>query len=364
MDLETLRFTPGTFPVKKIGKIEKIKKNLKNISKTSKSKKKHMVPMSLDGSINPFYNTRKLWTPAGYKCMMAARVYFDTIASNGYTALVRNIRFSKFLEQSFFLKKPGSWCPSIEIESLRQWGHDEHVRAWKEVNNIYKSMRKISGIIKRFIGYWMRVRYIKNCKNTEDPITLESPKQPVYIVDLVNRQSYVFDARSLKIAMDRRLMTSDYMFSNPQYPVNPLTNEILTTGQCISVIGQIFDYRQISWSLERFRAGGCNLIKFERSFRQYLKMKAITYHFTQQVDESLETIIDYFQSQADTAEMPNGAILNITAYMKKYRDLPLTKKWSLITRQYYLASEMADIVSLTYITIKVQQLIQLSYQFV
>lgn len=308
------------------------------------------------------YKGSVCWTPAAMKVLPEARRIFDNVGAGGPSGLQERLR-RKYLEPSFytirFTQQPQWSTPWGEAFQAHQL--EIHKKIWKQVWTIYRRFQKIAPIFKRILTIWRRKRYLKACKNTEDIVTLEVPKQPVYIVDLKNRCSYMFEAKTLRISMEKRLSMCEYMFADPQYPTNPLTNEQLTIGQCFSIIGQLFDHKQFSWALERFRAGGCNLSRFERSFRQYLKMKAIAAHFSSEPDDSLETTIDYFQAQAEDAGLSEHKTAAFIDFLKRDRTHTFARQWFAIVKQYYLARELNDMAVLVLIAKRTSSMVTRVY---
>jgi hypothetical protein len=349
MEEVILIFHPGKFPI--LTKQEKRERERKKIREKAKERNRVYAKSSKasksEFSFENAYKGPIWWTPAGMKVHPEARQIFDTVASKGPFGLQERLR-RKYLEPSFYTIRfhhTSEW-KSPWSDAFRQYQRETFKKIWKQVWMIYRRFQKVSAILQRALCYWRRRHCLAACRNTEDIVTLEVPKQPVYILDLANRCSYVFEAKTLRIAMEKRFSMCEFMFADPQFPTNPLTNQPLTVGQCYSVIGQLFDHKQFSWCLERFRAGGCNLARFERSFRQYLKMKAISAHFTSEPEDSLETTIDYFQAQAEDAELPEHKIAAFVAFLKRDRTHTFARQWFMTVKQYYLARELNDMAVL------------------
>lgn len=306
------------------------------------------------------YTGQRWWTPAGYKCSPWVRFKFDQLGALGPAGMSDRIKAMATDRFRFYI--PTQWSPPIEVLQALNRDMKAQVKQTNELKILLTKFKRVAAVMKRFIGYWIRMRCIRNCRNLEDIVTGEMPKQPVYIVDMTKRISYAFEARTLKIAMERRFMNCDYMFAEPQVPLNPLTNEPLTHGQMISVVNQLFWHRQFSWSLERYLAGGCNLTRFERSFRQYLKLKAIAAHFQDEAD-GLETVEDFFETKADLSDMPDAKIGKFIHMLRTNRKHHLCQAWFKITRQYYLAKEIGEEAVLALIDQRAEHLLQKVYDY-
>lgn len=304
------------------------------------------------------YSGPRWWTPAGYKCSPWVRFKFDQLGALGPSGMAERIKAIQ--TNGFRCLMPSQWSPPTCVIQAMQRDSKAQAKQMNELKILFARFKQIAATMKRFIGYWIRMRCIRNCRNLEDIVTGEAPKQPVYIVDVERRLSYGFEARTLKIAIERRFLNCDYMFAEPQKPVNPLTNELLTQGQVISVQNQLQWHRQFSWSLERYVAGGCNITRFERSFRQYLKLKAIAAHFQDDAD-GLESVEDFFETRAEFVDMPDARIRRFIWMLRNMRNHRLCQAWFKLTRQYYLAKEINEEAVIALIDKRVEGLLQQTY---
>ena len=154
--------------------------------------------------------------------------------------------------------------------------------------------------------------------------------------------SFVYDARSIKKAIEERLLFSDYMFAEPQPPLNLLTNEPLTYGQIISICRQCKIHGEFSWILDELMMYGSNLKRFATFNKQRLNLEAINSFFKKSTYAIRETVIDLFLIEADMADMPR---YKITGFIRRYDTEPtntLVQKWIRNTREYYIAKELND----------------------
>jgi hypothetical protein len=130
-------------------------------------------------------------------------------------------------------------------------------------------------VFKPLILIWRIKKAIKNVKNIEDPGTLEIPKKPVYIVDIKEGISFVYEARTLKRAIEAKILYSDYMFPEPKKPVNMLTNKPFTYGQLLSVLKQCRQYGESSWILDGLWKHDAELSMFSIYHKQQRMIEAI-----------------------------------------------------------------------------------------
>jgi hypothetical protein len=245
-----------------------------------------------------------------------------------------------------------SWTPPLSVTEAIQSNILREVREWKFVKSIYLRLFKVIQFIKGLIYRWRLRKCLKNIKNTEDPVTMESPKSPVCVIDFPKRISYTFEASTLRKTIEGRIILSEYMFPNPLPPINPFTNEVFTRGQLISIISQCKKKGEFSWILDRLYANECDLNNFILQFRQPLKIMAIENHFKGHVSKFKDEVIDYFQVEADREELPDETVV---LFCKRIKDRPtcyIVKEWINITRDYYIARELQDVQLLANVAIR------------
>lgn len=211
---------------------------------------------------------------------------------------------------------------------------------WNKVRGIYFKLFRFRQSIMPLIYNWKVKIARRNIKNMEDPVTLELPRMPVYLIDIKKKMSFVYDARSIRRAIEGRLLFSDYMFAEPLEPVNLLTNEPLTYGQLISIIRQCRAYGEASWILDELQIHGANLKRFAIFNKQRLNLEAINVFFKKSTHIMRETVVDFFIQEADMADLPR---YKITGFIRRYDTEPtngLVQKWIRNTKEYYIAKEL------------------------
>ena len=345
ISMSGLHFSIGTCFPKKKSKKEKVKKLLKKLVCNSNLVYLPASPKLVQiSSIPKFYVQKELWkipetiqvsSSVQSKFLFLSYIYSYKEIINMLKESLRKIRF-KYPEsrESFEIPK------AIKSQIVSYYSRQEN--EWNKVRGIYLRLFRFKAYIQPLIHLRRIKKTVANRKNTEDPVLMEIPKKPVYILDIKRRMSFVYDARSLIKAIEHRLLFSDYMFAEPQEPVNLLTNEPLTYGQIISVIRQCKQHGEFSWLLDELRIHEGDLKKFATFNRQKLNLEAINIFFKKSVYVIRETVLDFFGSEADIADLPNYKIFN---FIKKYDtdpNHPLIQKWIRHTKDYYIAKELND----------------------
>lgn len=240
------------------------------------------------------------------------------------------------------------WASTLptNIQSMIQSYYAKQEQDWNKVRGIYFKLFKIRKALKPLVYRWRVARCLANCKNTEDPVTLEVPKKPVYMVDIKHRISFVFDAKTMKKTIENRILQSDYMFAEPLQPVNPLTNMNFTYGQLVSIIRQCREQAEYSWILQGLYDVNCNFNYFARYYKKQLNLEAIKTFFGRPTIYIRETVIDFFEKEADLSDFPMYKVLKFRSLYDTAPETMVVKQWIKATKDHYIAKELNDVVLL------------------
>lgn len=127
--------------------------------------------------------------------------------------------------------------------------------------------------LRKFCHKW-RLTHMKNV-NEDDPITLAPIEKPVYIYSYSNRRRYVYEAETLAKDIHKKLLHTDIEIPCPLAARNPLTNEVLTLAQLISVYKQCRAYGKTHWTMESYAKCSFDMPTFEIFERKHLRTHAI-----------------------------------------------------------------------------------------
>ena len=262
---------------------------------------------------------------------------------------IRNMRFKFNKKDEYQLKQNTSFYASQESE-------------WNKVRAMYYRLFKLREVLVPLIFKWQIRSCLQNCKNTEDPVTMEIPKKPVIIIDFKKRISFVYEASTLRRTIENRLLLSDYMFPEPSLPVNLLTNEPFTYGQLISLVNQCKKHGELSWIMESFKELNASLELFVFHNKQKLKVEAIKTFFKKNPIYLRETVIDYFNLESNYADLPDAQVSRFIRAYDINPNMPIVQQWIGITRDYYIAKELNEPVLLTRIAEKTDSILNTIYR--
>ena len=229
---------------------------------------------------------------------------------------------------------------------------------WKRVRVIYLALFKVVRFMNKLVSSYRIKLCMKKQINTEDIVTMEVPKKPVYVINYNERCTYVYEADTMRRSINTRLLLSDWMFESPQYPINPLSNEPFTTGQLISIYNQMKTYGCFSWIFDRFKACGFSLKVFRLRFKQQLKLEAIESHFKNEPANSKETIFDLFEANAINYGVSDAGIEKFKTFYNLYPNSNYNRRLNPLVMQYYIAIELNDLLTLTTTSFEIKKIIQ------
>lgn len=233
---------------------------------------------------------------------------------------------------------------------------------WNMVHGIYLGLFKTKKILGPLIYKWRIAQCLKNSKNTEDPVTMEVPRKLVRIIDFKQRNSFVYEANTIRRAIEHKILFSDYMFSEPQEPLNLLTNSPLTYGQLMSVIIQCKAYGEYSWILEELRVRKGCLLDFKIYNKVRLNVEAIKAYFKKSNRVIRETVVDFLRAEADFVDLTTVKVFNFIRAYDTTPDNSMVRKWINHTRDYYIAKELNNSELLEKINVETEILLNMIYR--
>ena len=150
--------------------------------------------------------------------------------------------------------------------------------------------------LKRLIHPWRLARF-KQINDT-DAVTMDVPKNPVWIYDWANRSKYVFESKSVFKDIRTRLGLTEQFFPISKYPRNPFTNERLTIGQLHFLLNDLRSKGFAHWTTETLRACKYNMTTFQKRNATQLKMDALDKVFADPTgDECIDVVYDFITAE-------------------------------------------------------------------
>lgn len=301
-------------------------------------KKKKTIPRNIYSPPAPDF-----FIYSGPRWFLPPRIKISQSIRNKFNSLVTIFNFKQIRKEiSKHISMTGFYFPGYKLDKSNSYVINE-IKEWIKVKYIYSKLFCFRRNLLALIFRWQIHKCIKNIKNTEDPVTLEIPKKPVYVIDFVNRSSFIYEASTLRRTIQDRILLSDHMFPMPKKPVNILTNKEFTFNQLYSIIRQCKNYGETSWVFESLMDLSGNYARFLTHNKQALKLKAISNFFDNSSHYVIrETIVDYFTHEAESVSLNEATMTSFINCINTSPELPIVKKWIHLTKQYYLAIELQD----------------------
>lgn len=172
--------------------------------------------------------------------------------------------------------------------------------------------------------------------NDTDVITLEAPKNPVYIMDFHANKKYQVNAKSFLLDTINRFLLHYDFFPEPRAPRNLLTNEDLTWGQLWSISQQLKKVGSSHWCWEGYTFHKFQLSEFVSYFEIPLKLEMVNRCFLGSTTDS-EWYVSDFISQNTTdiqAKWLKWGVYHMKddPYIQEWKELCF-KYWKLAIRQ-------------------------------
>jgi hypothetical protein len=334
----------------KAKKAKKVKQVL--VERKKKSKLMNDMERDLDEEVPAFkpYEGPRWFIPWARKVRPSVRYKFESLCTYGRAEVFNKIRENRIQSifnisgyPNTFMNLAGIWKSPQFISSMVQNIRDRHREDWRQVFLLYKTVFRFADMFNKLRHYTKVTKCMKNTVNQEDPVTLEVPTKPVYVLNFQGRCSYVYEANSLRRVMENRLLACYWMFVESKPPNNLLSNEEFTMGQYVSIMRQLKHYREFSVALERFRDADFDLTKFEKRNMQYLKVSAIERHFKDEPATSRTTVIEFIKAMTIGRSVEPK---KLEAFIRTYdinKEYSYLKQWIRITKRYYISKELNDL---------------------
>jgi hypothetical protein len=118
---------------------------------------------------------------------------------------------------------------------------------------------KLRFIFKKCLHRWRISKMDKTVEDEVDPITLCPPEKEIGLYDWKFRRKFLFEANTLALLIESKLMYHEHGFPIPMYPKSPKNNVEFTYAQLISIYYQLKQQGELMWALTTLRQ--CNFNK-------------------------------------------------------------------------------------------------------
>lgn len=223
--------------------------------------------------------------------------------------------------QDYPLKKFGEKKPMIQLSLPNT-----------EAAVIFQENQRLRFCLKKFFN---RIRFRKfRYANEVDPVTFDSPKNIIVVNDWSQKRIYRFEAATLLGDIRTRLQHHDYLFPDPLFPRNLVTNLPFTLFQIMSIYEQLLRYGYMHWTLESFRHSEYNLDKFVLLNNKQLYLKAL--YCSVYSDNDKELLLDFIELQHTSNGFQfDAALYTWAVYSKACQHSKRIESWKKYCYEYH-----------------------------
>lgn len=282
--MERYSFSPGlTRQETKQQKKERIRKK-----KEEKRKEQLRKERRLRGSYRP--PQRPSWLVLPYHVTKGFEFWILTL--KGDTFLQKKQTLLEQIEQA---KKPTESIYGFDTRFAEEQKRNIIERA-ADVLKLLVLNQKIRWTLKVF---FTKVRALHFQKlNEVDPITMDSIVESIQFPSFPHRKIYSFEAKPFAKHIHNSLIHNDGHIPDALSPKNPLTNEVFSLPQLMSLISQARAYGHTSWAIEGFIASRYDLTTFMIIHSKSLRLHALRNTMANVDDwDSIDTLYDFIKSQ-------------------------------------------------------------------
>jgi len=200
-----------------------------------------------------------------------------------------NVLLTKSLEPSLLVRKILSVMPPGVVRRLNYLStfivpatekrNSAIVQYYKDlqdkVMSAYMKECKLRFLFKKVINRWRVHKMNRSCEDDVDPITLCPPEKKVVVYDWANKKKFVFEANTLALSIESKLMYYEHGFPTPLYPQNPHNNLEFSYKQMISMYYQLKSHGESMWACTTLRQCNFNKRRWFKFHKSAITLSAI-----------------------------------------------------------------------------------------
>jgi hypothetical protein len=170
-----------------------------------------------------------------------------------------------------YLSKFTRKLPMEEEEESRLY-HDD-IR--DQVIAAYMKEYKLRFIFRKCLNRWRVHKMNKTSEEEVDPITLCPPEKAVVLYDWNFKRKFLFEANTLALMIESKLLYHEGGFPIPMYPKSPRNNVEFSYPQLISIYYQLQAHGELMWGLTTLRHSNFNKKRWYKYHKSAITIAAI-----------------------------------------------------------------------------------------
>lgn len=203
-----------------------------------------------------------------------------------------------------------------------------------EIKQVLFANLKARWAFRRLLG---RFRYrTTTIKNDTDPFTLDPIVDPILLVTPEIRAIHKVEAKSIAKQWRMNLTNRDGFFSEPRFPMNPLTNLPVNRLVLHRAIQELRQKGHSDWILESFAASAYDIYVWKKKFSSPLMIESINNVFSQNNEERYDYVLDFIELMYDERDKLFPKLL-FEWLLRTNAAQDYTRLWINAARSYYIS---------------------------
>ena len=239
-----------------------------------------------------------------------------------------------------FLKSPQSYTENEEETEY-------HDSIQEKLMAAYIKESKLRFAFKKVLVRW-RVRHMNRTVKEEDecdPITLCPPDKPVVLYDWNFKRKFTFEANTLALHIESKLMYHESGFPMPMYPKSPRNNVEFSYQQLVSLYYQLRAHGELLWAMTTLRQCHFNKKRWYRYHKSAITIAAIknSVSLLDSVD-AIELLSDFIFAKMEELrfQLTRYVTDNYLLAMRRVPQHWYLEKWKYIAMVHYEAEHFGD----------------------
>jgi hypothetical protein len=146
-----------------------------------------------------------------------------------------------------------------------------------QVMNAFMKEYKLRFIFRKCLNRWRVHKMEKTAEAEEevDPITLCPPEKAIALYDWSFKRKFLFEANTLALMIESKLMYHEGGFPVPMYPKSPKNNVEFSYPQLISIYYQLQAHGELMWGMATLRQCNFNKKRWYKYHKSAITVAAI-----------------------------------------------------------------------------------------
>jgi hypothetical protein len=201
------------------------------------------------------------------------------------------------------------------------------------LKSTFEQNQSLRWSFKKLLNRWLYSKLEQ--VNTNDLVTVEIPKKPVYLYDIKARKKYVFEATTLLKDSFTRLLNHDGLILESKMPRNPYTNTDLTFFDCFILHNQLRSNGITDWLWEAFAKQKFSLDLLQEHFEVPMRLACLDSVFREYNYQSHDLLVDFIHQEYENhgKQSPTEAVLY--RVLRTCKNHPFIEDWIDACKEYW-----------------------------